>query len=230
MLRYIKELKYTKEMNHKMLDLHNILWVIPGVIFIHLYNIRRPEKSISLSGWPYLFFLVVFATLTWLPSEFIVQTNFLKIKTFFISIFNSNEKIIILLVSIFLSVIWFLFAQWKWVTQWIFLSTHDNFHKQCIKWENEEILLTLKNGKAYHGVLWKYTENPKSRHESYTISIIPFKSGYRDEKIKKVIWNTYYPKYEDKSNLSNMEMIIPRTEIITFGKFNKEVFKYFYKE
>ena len=27
-----------------------------------------------------------------------------------------------------------------------------------------------------------------------------------------------------------MEIIIPRTEIITFGKFNKEAFKYFYND
>ena len=43
------------------------------------------------------------------------------------------------------------------------------------------MLLTLKNGKAYIGILWKYPEHPKSRYESQTISIIPLRSGYREK-------------------------------------------------
>ena len=54
-----------------MLELYNILWVIPGVIFINLYNRKRPNQSISLSGLPYLFFLVIIAIFTWLPSSLI---------------------------------------------------------------------------------------------------------------------------------------------------------------
>ncbi|MBC6415951.1 MAG: hypothetical protein GDA46_06130 [Bdellovibrionales bacterium] len=59
-----------------MLDLYNILWVTPGIIFIHFYNIRRPNQVIDLSGWQYLFFLVLIATLTWLPSEWLVSIWF----------------------------------------------------------------------------------------------------------------------------------------------------------
>ena len=62
-----------------MLELHNVLWIIPGVIFIYLYNKRRFGDSISLSGWPYLFFLVVIASLTWLPAEFFSKETNLKI-------------------------------------------------------------------------------------------------------------------------------------------------------
>ncbi len=213
-----------------MLELHNVLWVIPGVVFIHLYNKRRPDDAISLSGWPYLFFLVVIATLTWLPAEFIVKSDFLSIKTFFVSNTGVNEKTIILLIAIICAFMWFLFTQWGAVSRWIFSPAYDNFYKKCIEWENKEILLTLKNEKTYHCLLWKYPENPKSRHESQTISIIPYKSGYRDEKTKKVVWNNYYPEYQDKSDLVNMEVIIPRTEIITFGKFSKRTFEHFEKQ
>ncbi|MDE0119121.1 MAG: hypothetical protein OXM55_03835 [Bdellovibrionales bacterium] len=213
-----------------MLDLHNVLWVIPGVIFIHFYNKRRPDDTISLSGWPYLFFLVVIAALTWLPAEFIVKSDLLNIKTFLVSYLGVNENTIILLIAIICAFMWFLFAQGGAVSRWIFLPAYDNFYKKCIEWENKEILLTLKNEKAYHCLLWKYPENPKSRHESQTISIIPYKSGYRDEKTKEVVWNTYYPEYRDKSDLVNMEVIIPRTEIITFGKFSKRTFEHFEKQ
>lgn len=210
-----------------MLELHNVLWVIPGVIFIHLYNKRRPDDSISLSGWPYLFFLVVIASLTWLPAEFIVKVDILNIKTFFVNNLSVNEKIPILLIAIIHSVMWFLFVQWRVVSRWVFLSVYDNFYKKCIDWENKEILLTLKNEKAYHCLLWKYPENPKLRHESQTISIIPYKSGCRDKKTKKVIWNSTYPEYRNKSDLISMEVIIPRTEIITFGKFSQRTFEHF---
>ena len=74
------------------------------------------------------------------------------------------------------------------------------------------------------GILWRYPENPKARHESQTISIIPFKSGYRSEDTKKVIWNIDYPEYKNQSQFIDMETIIPRTEVVTFGKFNKKVF------
>ena len=77
------------------------------------------------------------------------------------------------------------------IARQIFLPVQDNFYKKCVEWENKEVLITLNNGKTYQGLLWKYPESPKSRHESQTISIVPFKSGYRDEKTKKVIWNTY---------------------------------------
>jgi len=110
------------------------------------------------------------------------------------------------------------------------ISVYDNFYKKCIEWENKEILLTLKNGKTYQGLLWKYPESPKSRHESQTISMVPFKSGYRSDKTKEVVWNTYYPKYENYFDLVDMEIIIPRTEIITFGKFNNKTFEHFEKQ
>lgn len=45
-------------------------------------------------------------------------------------------------------------------------------------------LLTLKNRKAYIGIPWKYPENPRSKHESQTISIVLIKSGYRKRDTK----------------------------------------------
>ena len=56
-----------------MLELHKLLWVVPGVIFIHIYNKRRPIDSINLSGWSYLFSLVIIAAFTWLPVEILFQ-------------------------------------------------------------------------------------------------------------------------------------------------------------
>ena len=212
-----------------MLELYNVLWVIPGVIFIYLYNRSRPNDSISLSGWPYIFLLVFIAILTWLPAEAIVENDF-WLSNFSIQFLCIGHKTTTLLIAIAISFILFLISKLKPVERLIFPSAHDNFYKKCIEWENEEILLTLKNEKTYIGILWKYPDNPKSRHESQTISIIPLISGHREKETKKVIWNTHYPEYKDKSDFLNMEVIIPRAEIITFGKFNKETFDHFYKD
>ena len=202
-----------------MLNLHNILWVVPGIIFIFIYNKRRPETNINLSGWPYVFFLVFMASITWLPSEWIVTHWFSGLN-------ESLQKIIILSVAVILSFIFSLCMRWKFV-QKMLPPIYDNFYKKCIEWENEIVLLTLKNGKAYIGVLWKYPETPRSRHESQTISIIPIKSGYRDEKTKQVEWNVNYPEYKTVNHWLDMETIIPRSEIITYGKFSEKTFEHF---
>lgn len=76
---------------------------------------------------------------------------------------------------------------------------------------------------TYIGILLKYPENPRSRHESQMISIIPLVSGGRNKEIKEAEWGTFYPK----GHLNDCEIAIPRSEIITFGKFNEKVFKYF---
>ena len=140
------------------------------------------------------------------------------------------QKGITLVFSVILVFILLWIAQWPFIARQIFLPVQDNFYKKCVEWENKEVLITLNNGKTYQGLLWKYPESPKSRHESQTISIVPFKSGYRDEKTKKVKWNTYYPEYEGKSDLIDMEIIIPRTGIVTFGKFSSKTFEHFEKQ
>ncbi len=207
-----------------MLDLQNILWVVPGVVFIYFYNRIRPAGSISVSGWPYLFLLVIVAIIAWLPAEFITSKIPFSTKIFF------QVWITSFISAIFSILLLWLCTASKSIEKWIFPSVLDNFYNKCVEWENEEILLTLRNGKSYHGILWKFPENPKSRHESQTISIIPFKSGYRDEKTKEVVWNTYYLEYKNKTHLVDMETIIPRSEIINFGKFSKETFKHFEKQ
>ncbi len=191
--------------------------------FHSFYNKHRPERlaatAVNLSGWPYIFTLVLIATLTWLPAELIMETCSLE---------GLKKKLFILLIaSLIFTPALLLLAQIEFIAKWIFLPVQDNFYKKCIEWDNKEVVMTLKNGKTYQGLLWKYPENPKSRHESQTISIVPFKSGYRKKETKEVVWNTYYPKYENHSDLIDMEVIIPRTEIITFRKFSRKTFEHF---
>ena len=259
-----------------MLDFHNILWVIPGVIFIYFYNRFRPvtaeQQLLIFQAGHILFFLVVIAAFTWLPAELIMEicNNNTDLTKKLMSLIIAISFILILLLSlskitmikliciVFIGiVIWLsaelmmetcnkaltkqlmtliiaisftsillLFAQIESIAKLIFLPVQDNFYKKCVEWENKEILLTLKNGKTYQGLLWKYPDSPKSRHESQTISMVPFKSGYRNNETKEVMEH-FYPKYKEYYDLVDMEIIIPRTEIITFGKFSNKTFEHF---
>ena len=40
-------------------QLEAFLWVIPGVFYIYYYNTFTPHKKITISGWPYLFTIVI---------------------------------------------------------------------------------------------------------------------------------------------------------------------------
>ena len=210
-----------------MWDLYSILWVVPGFFFISIYNRRRPEGAINLSGWPYIFLIVVVASLTWIPSGLVIEFNFWSIKSLFIDKLGIHEQIVTLPIAILFSIFWLLCSQWKRVTNLVFPVIHDNFYKRCMEWENKAVILSLKNGKFYIGILWKYPEHPKLGYESQTISIIPLRSGYREQETKRVVWGTGYP-YEE-AYFKDMEVIIPRSEIITFGKFNIKVHQYFEK-
>ena len=200
-----------------MLDFHNILWVIPGVVFIHFYNKRRPSGSLNLSGWSYIFSLVIIAVLLWLPVSNIIsnQTNFSEgWQSFLISIISGFFAYLLALVC----------TSWSWLGKTLFLPVYDVFVINCVNWKKKTVIISLKNGKIYIGILLKYPENPKSRYESQMISIYPLRSGGRDQNTKEVIWGAKYP-----SNIKGTcEIIIPRSEIVTFGIFNEETFKYFY--
>ena len=220
-----------------MLDLQSILWIIPGSLFIYLYNNWRPLVAIKLSGWPLISVLTVIAAFTWLPAELTSQKIFELLKKWdyieplvilFSKIMSNAEpsdiqKIKTLFVAVVLTGVPLLLVQFKYVARIILPTVNDNFYRKCMDWENQAIILTLKNGKAYIGILWKYPESPRSRYESQTISIIPIQSGYRDTEKKQVQWTTRYLDSKDPT----METIIPRQEILTFGKFNETLHEWF---
>ena len=257
-----------------MLDLNTLLWVVPGVIFIYVYNKRRPVDSITVAGWPYLFSLVIIALFFWLPVETLLNdklddfgkwqilvvpatSGFIAFLTavFFTSIGNIttvNFRYLLFLITITV-LIWlplhFLligFEKWQilmWpvifgivifclsplLTKWLKLipfNVQDHFIKNCIEWENLSVILSLQNDKVYIGILIKFPENPRARHESQMISIIPIISGGRSKNTKQVQWEDSYPK----GDLYDCELLISRSAIVSFGKFKKEVFNFFQKK
>ena len=163
-----------------MLNLYDIFWVIPGIVFVYFYNKRRPVNFVSLTGWQYVFFLVLIAAFTWTPAEIIMEA--ISREADFLGLYLKTpvwRSWVTLLISLIFVCIGILVIQVDPLVEFIFPDTYDNFCKKCIAWENETVILTLKNSKVYIASLWKYPENPKSQYEFQTISIVPFVSGYK---------------------------------------------------
>ena len=205
-----------------MLDLYNIIWVIPGVVFIHIYNKRRPAGSINLSGWSYIFALVIMAVVLWLPVSI-----FLEYWEWYSNSSKSGQNFIISVFSGFLAfLLAVVFTYLDRLAKFVFLPVYDVFFIKCVNWEKKPVIISLKNDKVYIGALLKYPENPRSRYESQMISIYPLRSGGRNQNTKQVVWEAKYPS----NIIGDCEVIIPRSEIVTFGIFNEKTFKHFYRE
>ena len=201
-----------------MLALDSILWVVPGFVFTIVYNKKRPSKAINLSGWPYVFTLVLIAVFTWLPIKTLITDSFGKslcptLLTVFLSILAS-------------SILAILYLRLSIKFAWMAPSIHDTFCNQCIEWENKLVIVTLRNNKAYNGILLRYPESPKEIHESHGISIVPIESGFVNKE-KKIIWHTKYPTDNEKQIAT--EIVIHRSDVVTFRKFNKELYQNFYQ-
>ena len=190
-----------------------LIWVIPGVFYIYYYNTFTPHKKITISGWPYLFTIVIIVSILNIPHYMLGHISS-----------ETNIKGCSWLASTFLYAFLLLLPRIELVKKFL-PQSDDDFYNKCSEWENKAVLLTLKNGKVYVGSLWKYPSNPNLQYECQTISIIPSFSGYRKKEQKWVEWTTYYPEVE--SYPADMELVIPRSEIVSFSKFNHEAHKHF---
>ena len=157
-----------------------------------------------------------------MPAKIFFQANEL-------SFFGGHRDVLVLIFAVLLAVVWTVVIRYLYRYAWLFPRVHDHFCLKCIELEDELVFMTLKNGKAYIGILWKYPESPRSRYESQSVSIIPFQSGFRNSEDKRVVWNTehHYGGDDGVDDMKDMETVIPRSEIVTFGKFSEKTHQRF---
>lgn len=79
-------------------------------------------------------------------------------------------------------------------------------------------IVTLKNGKAYIGILMSATLDP---NESLRlIEIQPIVSGYRNSDNLKVTYNTLYFDANSNEPPPEVTLLMPLNEIVTIGRYN----------
>lgn len=110
----------------------------------------------------------------------------------------------------------------------------DEIEQLFKKVAKEELLvqITLKSNKVYVGFV-EYIPPPK---ESNYLKIIPLISGYRNDKTKKVKFNTdyydailLYQSDEEKHKSFEMDITIKQDEILIANVFDYDVYKAFEK-
>ena len=185
---------------------------------------------ISTSGWSYIFSLVFVATITWLPLEKIIN------KCDNISL--EWKDLVLVFTSAMLSITLALLFSWynnsSSFLGFLTFPAYDDFFTICIELDKKAVIVGTKNDKVYVGILLKYPKNPRSNYESQSISILPLISGGRNNNTKEVKWGGFYPDFSEQfnglSSTNYCEIVIPRREIVTFGKFNIKTFEHFNKD
>ena len=194
-----------------MLQIDTIIWVVPGIAGLLVYNrfIKRHYKR--LEGWQYLFTVVFFATPYYIISM-------VPPPPCFDGWSELSLELIKLLFSIISSVVLGGLACW-FNNRVLKLSTLSTFHDCCLSWHKKHVFITLQNHKIYLGTLLDYT---KDLGTEPTIEIIPLHSGYRSRD-GTIHWIFEYPimdeavrrKMEGEGDVASM--MIPYKEVVNFS-------------
>ena len=224
-----------------MLSLETLTWTIPGICFLFSYNRLRDVESSEFSGWPFVFFIVLIGTTTYLPLEyffnhwnkfqitltasgiafllpFIVKLMF----EFFVKKLEKDGNFFVN--SNFWSIIYFFYP----------LENRDKFIKNCIDYEGEPILVTIEEPlmvlnsnekkictktRVFFGILIEFPYVATKITDSQVIRILPLLSGYKyiKETEEKIQWTQTYEIYKDSAGV-----IIPRNKILNFYPYIKE--------
>jgi hypothetical protein len=103
--------------------------------------------------------------------------------------------------------------------------------------EIRPILLTVKNGKIYLGLV---THNSSTAVQVESVKILPFRSGYRDPATRRLVFTTDYTTIYEKIlekddlvahvNTDDFEIVIPYREIESANLFDPEIYKTFFAD
>ena len=164
------------------LQLESLLWVIPGLCFLFAQSRLRDVETLDVSGWRYVFSVVLIGSITVLPLQWFFgedPSKPLSIKILLISSLGAfilpfiTKWIFIPFVdrlekepnffipSIFWSIVYFFFP----------LENRDKFIKNCIESEGEAVLVTVKEPLLYKSV---NNESKNGNNGSKSVNNEPF--------------------------------------------------------
>ena len=185
-----------------MLSIETLIWVIPGLIGLWVYNYKLAVKLPHTEGWPYLLKVVFFAFPYYL----------IKLSQPFNWEFGGipNDGWVLIVSVPVCGILGFIVAFLR--NKMLPKVPSDPFHDNCILWREKLVFITLDSKRIYLGTLVDHTKDVRFE---YTIKIIANYSGYRDEQ-GRVIWDFKYPLQKDIA----VQIVIPQSKIATFALWN----------
>ena len=234
------------------LQLESLLWVIPGLCFLFSQSRLRDVETLDVSGWRYVFSIVLIGSITVLPLQFFFgeeSSKPLSVKILLISslvafILPFITKLIFIpfvdrlekepnffIPSTFWSIVYFFFP----------LENRDKFIKNCIESEGKAVLVTIKepllykNGnnkpfviesRVFFGFLVEFPYVATDTIDSQVIRILPLLSGYNYiESSKNKEENKTEIKWTKKYEVTkdSLGIIIPRQKIIHFRRYDENL-------
>ncbi|MCD5326739.1 hypothetical protein ACFFU8_18265 [Chromobacterium piscinae] len=109
------------------------------------------------------------------------------------------------------------------------VAAEDDFEKLLFESmaRQQLIQVTLKSGKAYIGLISEQDGSKDFKKRAY-ISMLPYLSGYRDDKLILQLTNNYHKHYknisDDNSDLIGYRVVLPISEINTAAFFDVNAF------
>ncbi len=232
------------------MTLENILWGLSGYIAFLIFQLVKPSRN--RSGWDFVLQVSLFSICSYALSQ-LLRALFLlvaptqytdTIRHFWYFIFPSKSIhfAVGLFVSVFVGGI-IAFTWSKYHNKLSKLSNFlggknrdfefsDTFFATCHNLLGKLVLLTLKGGKVYVGVLTQATQDPNESMRF--LKITPVLSGYRNKETFRVSFNTNYVfdiQNDDSSTVKPpaRDILIPVAEISTMAEFDKDLHDQFVK-
>lgn len=231
------------------MELHDILWGIAGYIVFFIFQLTEPVRQ--RSGWDFFIQIAFFSLLSFVVargliaifSSIVPDIHFfaawwhIQFKYYFHSltlivgiVFAAPLIGIILVLPRIKNKIYRLFS---WISKLSGgkrknLEFTDLFFSYSHKLLKRLIMVTLKNGKVYIGMLIAATEDPNEIHRYIQIS--PITSGYRAKETHSLILNTnYIEDIKQPTSFPNRDILIPLAEILTLTEFDPDLHERFIK-
>ena len=198
-----------------MLDINKLIWVVPGIVGLWVYNSFLVVKLPQPEGWNYIFAIVFFASPYYILLNYPILLDPLIV---WLDWPFLATKDVVLVVAIIASALFGLgLAAFRNLASAHFVSS-DPLHNNCALWREKLVFITLENKEIYVGLLVDHTRDLRFE---YSITIIPAVSGYRNNR-NRMVWDLVYPR--GKNNLN--KMVIDRKKIVTFMLWeDSEAFK-----
>lgn len=227
------------------MTLYSILWGIAGYISFFVFQLTKPIRI--RSGWDFVVQTAFFALICYLVARALVFFISLLISTYYFAeiklwwhdAFGPTFTLVLGIIlaaplGIIISLVWRVgHTPLSQLVSWVSgkernLEFTDIFFAFCDRRLGELILISLKSGKVYVGILSAVTEDPNEGHRC--LELIPVVSGYRNKETQQLTFDTnYIQDGESPEKVPNRNLLIAVNEVVSIANFDQQLHEKFIK-